>query len=43
MTNDDVLYRSRLRLFALAEAIGSVHEACRLMGVHHPTYYRLRA
>ncbi|HVB77134.1 MAG TPA: helix-turn-helix domain-containing protein [Candidatus Nitrosotalea sp.] len=40
MTNDDVLYRSRLRLFALVREMGSVRAACRLMGVHHSTYYR---
>jgi transposase-like protein len=42
VTNDDVLYRSRLRLFALVEEVGSVRKACRLMGVHHSTYYRWR-
>lgn len=40
MTNDDVLYRSRLRLFALAEEVGSVRKACRLLGVRHSTFYR---
>ena len=40
MTNDDVLYRSRLRLFALAKELGSVRAACRMLGVHHATYYR---
>lgn len=40
MTNDDVLYRSRLRLFALAREMGSVRAACRMLGVHHSTYYR---
>lgn len=39
---DDVLYRSRLRLFALVQEVGSVRKACRLMGVHHSTYYRWR-
>ncbi len=42
MTNDDVIHRSRLRLFALAGEVGSVRAACRLMGVHHSTYYRWR-
>lgn len=42
MTNDDVLYRSRLRLFALAKELGSVRAACRMLGVHHATYYRWR-
>ena len=40
MTNDDVLYRTRLRLFALAKEMGSVRAACRMLGVHHSTYYR---
>lgn len=42
MTNDDVIYRSRLRLFALAKEMGSVRAACRMLGVHHSTYYRWR-
>jgi transposase len=40
VTNDDVLYRSRLRLFALAKELGSVRAACRMLGVHHSTSYR---
>jgi transposase InsO family protein len=39
MSNDDVLFGFRLRLFALAAEIG-VRPACRAMGVHHSTYYR---
>ncbi len=39
MSQDDVLFGYRLRLFALAEEIG-VRAACRTMGVHHSTYYR---
>jgi transposase len=39
MTQDDVLFGYRLRLFALAAEIG-VRPACRAMGVHHSTYYR---
>src|SRR5205809_2326052 len=42
MSKDDVLYGYRLRLFALAGEIG-VRPACRAMGVHHSTYYRLKA
>src|SRR5438445_12633578 len=42
MTNDDVIYRSRLRLFAIAKEMGSVRAACRMLGVHHSTYYRWR-
>jgi transposase InsO family protein len=41
MSHDDVLFGYRLRLFTLAEEIG-VRPACRAMGVHHSTYYRLR-
>jgi transposase InsO family protein len=39
MSQDDVLFGYRLRLFALAGEIG-VRPACRAMGVHHSTYYR---
>src|SRR5512132_716898 len=39
MSNDDVLFGFRLRVFALAAEIG-VRPACRAMGVHHSTYYR---
>jgi transposase InsO family protein len=42
MSDDDVLFGYRLRLFTLAEEIG-VRPACRQMGVHHSTYYRLKA
>ena len=42
MSDDDVLYGYRLRLFALAAEIG-VRAACRAMGVHHSTYYRWKA
>jgi hypothetical protein len=43
MTNDDVLFGQRLRLLTLAEELGDVSEACRLMGFHRSTYYRLEA
>ena len=39
----DVLYRQRLRTFALAEELGSVRAACRVMGIHHSTFYRWKA
>jgi Helix-turn-helix domain len=39
MSEDDVLFGYRLRLFALAGEIG-VRAACRAMGVHHSIYYR---
>jgi hypothetical protein len=32
MSNDDVLFRFRLRVIALAEELGSVREACLLSG-----------
>lgn len=38
MTDHDVLFGYRLRLFTLAEEIG-VRAACRQMGVHHSTFY----
>ena len=41
MSHDDVLFGYRLRLFTLAQEIG-VRPACRAMGVHHSTYYRLK-
>lgn len=40
MTHDDVLFGYRLRLFTLAEELGSVSEACRQMGIARSTYYR---
>ena len=43
MTEHDVLVGFRLRLFTLAEELGNVSEACRLMGVDRSTYYRLKA
>ena len=42
MSEDDVLFGYRLRLFTLAGEIG-VRSACRAMGVHHSTYYRWKA
>ena len=41
MSDDDVLVGYRRRLFVLAGEIG-VRAACRAMGVHHSTYYRLK-
>ena len=43
MTEHDVLVGFRLRLFTLAEELGNVSEACRVMGVDRLTYYRLKA
>ena len=42
MTHDDVLHRFRVRLFGLADELGNVRAACRILGVHHSTYYRWR-
>jgi transposase InsO family protein len=42
MTEDDVLFGQRLRLFTLAVELGNVSEACRLMGFHRSTYYALK-
>jgi transposase InsO family protein len=39
VSDDDVLFGFRLRLFSLAGEVG-VRPACRAMGVHHSTYYR---
>jgi transposase InsO family protein len=41
VTKDDVLVGYRRRLFTLADEIG-VRPACRAMGIHHSTYYRLK-
>ena len=43
MTEHDVLVGFRLRLFTLAEELGNVSAACRLMGVDRSTYYRRKA
>jgi hypothetical protein len=40
LTVDDALYRYRLRVFALAQELGSVRAACRAMGIHPSTFYR---
>jgi transposase InsO family protein len=43
MTNDDVIYRHRLRILALASECGSVAKACRIAGIHRSTFYRWQA
>ena len=40
MTQDDLLYRFRLRVFAMAGELGNVRAACRAMGIHPSTFYR---
>src|SRR5258708_14598052 len=42
MTNDDLLFRHRLRLFALAGEVG-VSRACRELNYHRSSYYRWKA
>jgi transposase InsO family protein len=42
LTQDDALYRFRVRVFALAEETGNVRSACRAMGIHPSTFYRWR-
>jgi transposase InsO family protein len=43
VTNDDALYRFRLRVLAAAHELGNVRAACRMFGVHHSTFYRWKA
>jgi len=43
VSNDDLLHRFRLALFARARECGNVRQACREFGVHHSTYYRWKA
>ena len=43
MTPDDALYRFRLRALALAEELGSVSAACRMLGIHRSTCCRWKA
>jgi hypothetical protein len=42
VTQDDVLVGYRRRLFTLADELGNVSRACRLMGVHRSTSGRAR-
>lgn len=42
MSHDDALYKFRVRVFALAEELGSVRAACRAMDIHPSTFYRWR-
>lgn len=42
MSNDDVLFRFRLRMIALARELDSAQEACRMMKVHTSSFYRWR-
>jgi Helix-turn-helix domain len=40
VTQDDLLYRFRLRTFVMAGELGNVWAACRAMGIHPSTCYR---
>jgi transposase len=40
VTQDDLLYRFRLRVFAMAAELGNVRAACRAMGIHPSTFHR---
>ena len=40
VTQDDLLYRFRLRTLAVARKLGNVRAACRAMGIHPSTYHR---
>ena len=40
MTNDEVLYASRLRVLAASRALGSVAAAGKVHGIHRSTFYR---
>jgi transposase-like protein len=40
VTQDDLIDRFRLRVFAIAAEFGNVGAACRAMGIHPSTYYR---
>jgi transposase InsO family protein len=40
MTEHDVLFGFRLRVFTLAEELGNVSAACRARGIERSTYYR---
>jgi len=42
VTDSDVLFHFRLRLFALAAEMG-ISAACRTLGIHRSTYYRWKA
>jgi transposase len=40
VTQDELLYRFGLRVFAVAAELGTVRAACRAMGIHPSTFYR---
>jgi transposase-like protein len=40
VTQDDLLYRFRPRVFAIAAELGTMRAACQAMGIHPSTCYR---
>ncbi len=42
MTDDDALFRFRVRVFGVAQELGNVRAACRMFGIHPSTFYRWR-
>jgi transposase-like protein len=40
VTQDDLLYRFRPRVFAMAAELGNVRAACRAIGIHPSICYR---
>ena len=42
VTGDDVIYQRRVRVLALADELGNVSEACRLVGVSRKSFYQWR-
>jgi transposase InsO family protein len=43
VTPDQIIYQRRVRVLALAEELGNVAEACRLVGVSRTSFYKWRA
>ena len=42
MTSSDVIYQRRVRVLTLADELGNVSEACRLVGVSRKSFYQWR-
>ena len=42
MTNEEKIIKNKLGLLNLAEKLGNVSEACRLMGYSRDSFYRFR-
>ena len=38
-TSSDIIYQRRVRLLDLAEELGNISEACRLLGISRTRYY----